>query len=204
MLIAATVSLALGLYQTFGAGDHLVDCPESQGGADGKCVQPKVDWIEGVAILVAVAIVVLVGSLNDYQKERQFAKLNEQREDRQMKVIRGGSEMLINTKEVCVGDIALLEPGEIIPVDGIFLKGHGVRCDESGATGESDAIKKFSYDECIQERDQAKPGAKLKKDCFLVSGAKVLEGVGEYVVTSVGKMSFNGRILMGTSFYYLL
>lgn len=41
-----------------------------------------------------------------------------------------------------VGDIALLEPGEIIPCDGVFLRGHNVRCDESGATGESDAIKK--------------------------------------------------------------
>lgn len=107
--------------------------------------------------------------------------------------------MIINTKEVVVGDIALLEPGEILPVDGIFIKGHGVRCDESGATGESDAIKKFPYEECIAERNEATPGTKLKKDCFLVSGAKVQEGVGEYVVTSVGRMSFNGRILMGES-----
>lgn len=116
-----------------------------------------------------------------------------------MKVMRGGKEQIINTKEVVVGDIAMLDPGEIIPVDGIFLRGHNVRCDESGATGESDAIKKSSYDECIAERDAAKPGAKLKKDCFLVSGAKVLEGVGEYVVTAVGRNSFNGRILMGES-----
>ena len=36
----------------------------------------KVDYVEGVAILVAAAIVVLVGAANDYQKERQFAKLN--------------------------------------------------------------------------------------------------------------------------------
>lgn len=114
-----------------------------------------------------------------------------------MKVMRNGREEVINTKQVVVGDIAMLEPGEILPVDGVFLRGHNVRCDESGATGESDAIRKFPYDECITERDQAKPGAKLKKDCFLISGAKVLEGVGEYVVTSVGKNSFNGRILMG-------
>jgi len=82
-------------------------------------------------------------------------------------------------------------------VDGIFLKGHNVRCDESGATGESDAIKKSSYQECMQERDNAAHGANLKKDCFLISGAKVLEGVGEYVVIAVGPKSFNGRIMMG-------
>ena len=153
--------------------------------------------MEGVAIVVAIIIVVMVGSVNDWQKERQFKKLNEKREDRSVKVIRGGHEMVIDVKDVVVGDVCLLEPGEIVPVDGVFLRGHNVRCDESGATGESDAIKKFSYDECVNERDGLREGQKAKKDCFLISGAKVLEGVGEYVVISVGTNSFNGRIMMG-------
>lgn len=59
---AAAISLALGLYQTFGVAH--------------KEGEPKLDWVEGVAIIVAIAIVVVVGALNDYQKERQFVKLN--------------------------------------------------------------------------------------------------------------------------------
>lgn len=59
---AAVISLALGLYQTFG-GTH-------QPG------EAKLDWVEGVAIIAAIAIVVIVGAMNDYQKERQFVKLN--------------------------------------------------------------------------------------------------------------------------------
>ena len=43
------------------------------------------DWVEGVAIMVAVIIVVVVGSINDWQKERQFKKLNEKKEDRSVK-----------------------------------------------------------------------------------------------------------------------
>ncbi|WVR07270.1 calcium-translocating P-type ATPase, PMCA-type [Kwoniella sp. DSM 27419] len=192
--VAAVVSLALGLYQDLGTEPEVVfndACPPPDG-----CTEPQVDWVEGVAIVCAILIVVLVGSVNDWQKERQFKKLNAQREDRTVKAIRGGNEMVINTKEIVVGDVLLLEPGEILPVDGVFLRGHGVRCDESGATGESDAIKKFPYEECIEERDNLQPGEKLKKDCFLISGAKVLEGVGEYVVISVGTNSFNGRIMM--------
>jgi Ca2+-transporting ATPase len=142
----------------------------------------------------------MVGSLTDYQKERQFQKLNAQREDRTVKVIRDGNEQQINTKDLVVGDIALLEPGEILPVDGVFLSGHNVRCDESGATGESDAIKKVSYDECIAERDGLEAGGKRKLDCFMVSGGKVLEGVGSYVVISSGTNTFNGRIMMGKSY----
>ncbi|KAJ7773119.1 hypothetical protein B0H16DRAFT_1304903 [Mycena metata] len=172
--IAAVVSLALGLFQDFGT-------PRPAG-------DPPVDWVEGVAIMVAILIVVVVGSVNDWQKERQFQTLNDKKEERGVKVIRGGVE-----KEVVVGDIALLEPGEIVPCDGVFLGGHNVRCDESGATGESDAIKKLSYDECMALRGSE---ADVHTDCFVVSGSKVLEGVGRYVVVAVGTKSFNGRIMM--------
>ena len=184
------------------------------------------DWVEGVAIIAAILIVVAVGSLNDWQKERQFRVLNEKKEDRLVNVIRDGGERQIDVHEVVVGDVVLLEPGEIVPCDGIFLSGHNVRCDESSATGESDAIKKLSYEECVALRDKRlmdfdpdgfsgdgesimtsprktnPSGLELlgHTDCFIVSGSKVLEGVGSYVVISVGTKSFNGRIMMG-SFY---
>ena len=190
--IAAVVSLALGLYQDLGTPPDISYSPQCPEG----CPEARVDWVEGVAICVAIIIVVLVGSVNDWQKEKQFQALNDKREDRSVKVLRGGNEMIIGVHDVVVGDVCLLEPGEILPVDGVFLRGHNVRCDESGATGESDAIRKFSYEECIAERDSLKPGERCKKDCFLISGAKVLEGVGEYVVIAVGRNSFNGRILM--------
>ncbi|TFK49949.1 calcium-translocating P-type ATPase [Heliocybe sulcata] len=179
--IAAIVSLALGLFQDFGT-------PRPAG-------EPPVDWVEGVAICVAILIVVMVGSVNDWQKERQFKTLNEKKEERGVKVIRSGLERVIDVREVVVGDICLLEPGEIVPCDGVFLSGHNVKCDESGATGESDAIKKVSYEECIAMRD--KEGHEPNHtDCFIVSGSKVLEGVGTYVVIAVGQKSFNGRIMM--------
>jgi Ca2+-transporting ATPase len=62
LTIVAAISLALGLYQDFGQS--------------GRYGGPRVRWVEGVTIMVAVAIVVVVGSVNDYQKERQFIKLN--------------------------------------------------------------------------------------------------------------------------------
>jgi len=52
-------------------------------------------------------------------------------------------------QEVVVGDVALLGPGKIVPCDGTFLSGHNIKCDESAANGESDAIKKASYTECL-------------------------------------------------------
>ena len=140
----------------------------------------------------------MVGSLNDWQKERQFQTLNEKKDERGVKVIRDGVEMVIDIKEVVVGDVALVEPGEIVPCDGIFLSGHNVKCDESGATGESDAIKKVSYDDCLKlSTEDGAGGGDKHTDCFLISGSKVLEGYGSYVVIAVGTRSFNGRIMMG-------
>ena len=98
------------------------------------------------------------------------------------------------SQDVLVGDLALLEPGEIIPCDGVLVAGHNVRCDESGATGESDAIKKVTPDEALEDW---KVNKETKKDPFIISGAKVLEGVGQYVVIAIGPKSFNGRIMMG-------
>jgi Ca2+-transporting ATPase len=52
--------------------------------------------VEGVAIIVAILLVVLVGSVNDYQKEKQFRKLNAKKEDRVVKVSRNKlSEFLL-------------------------------------------------------------------------------------------------------------
>ncbi|THG98741.1 hypothetical protein EW026_g3507 [Hermanssonia centrifuga] len=178
--IAAVVSLALGFFQDFGT-------PRPAG-------EPPVDWVEGVAIIVAIVIVVMVGSLNDWQKERQFQSLNDKKEERGVKVIRGGVETVVDVHQVVVGDVALLEPGEIIPCDGVFLSGHNVKCDESGATGESDAIRKVSYEECLKAHEKDQEPAHT--DCFMISGSKVLEGYGSYVVIAVGTKSFNGRIMM--------
>ncbi|KAL1964514.1 hypothetical protein VTN77DRAFT_6940 [Rasamsonia byssochlamydoides] len=176
----ATISLGLGLYQTFGQ-------PHKPG-------QPKVEWVEGVTIMVAVAIVVIVGALNDYQKERQFAKLNEKKEDRLVKAIRSGKSMEISVYDVVVGDILHLEPGDLVPADGVCVSGHNIRCDESSATGESDQMKKTPGDEIMARIES---GASVDKlDPFILSGSKVLEGVGTYMVTGVGVRSTYGRLLM--------
>lgn len=57
LTIAAIISLSLGIYETVDGGTG-------------------VDWVEGVAICVAIIIVTVVTAVNDWQKERQFAKLN--------------------------------------------------------------------------------------------------------------------------------
>ena len=51
---------------------------------------PATGWYEGVAILLAVAIVLNVGATNDIQKEKQFRELNGKNEEREVTVFRDG------------------------------------------------------------------------------------------------------------------
>jgi Ca2+-transporting ATPase len=177
---AAIISLALGLYQTFGV--------KHEPG------EPAVEWIEGVAIIVAIVIVVVVGAANDWQKERQFVKLNRKKDDRTIKVVRSGKLREISVYDIFVGDVVNLEPGDMIPVDGILSTGHGIKCDESSATGESDLLKKTPADEAFRAKERHD---NLKKfDPFILSGAKVSEGVGTFIVTATGIHSSYGKTMM--------
>ncbi|KAI2776262.1 plasma membrane calcium-transporting ATPase [Daldinia loculata] len=181
LTVAAIISLALGLYETFGT------TPEPGG-------PPSVDWVEGVAIVIAILIVTLVGSLNDWQKERAFVRLNAKKEDREIKVVRSGKPFMINVHDVLVGDVIHLEPGDLVPVDGIYINGHDLKCDESSATGESDAIKKTPGGQVMEILESGANQNGL--DPFIISGSKVLEGVGTFLCTSVGVHSSFGKIMM--------
>ncbi|KAI9775470.1 MAG: hypothetical protein M1839_001087 [Geoglossum umbratile] len=180
LTIAAVISLALGLYQAFGQ-------PHTNGEA-------RIEWVEGVAIMAAVIIVVVVGAANDWQKERQFVKLNKKKEDRFVKVIRSGKPREISVYDLLVGDVMILEPGDLVPADGIFIGGHNVKCDESSATGESDLQRKKGAEEvfkAIENREEARA-----LDPFIISGSKVSEGTGTFLVTAVGVNSSYGKTMM--------
>ncbi|OAD66839.1 hypothetical protein PHYBLDRAFT_96141, partial [Phycomyces blakesleeanus NRRL 1555(-)] len=183
LAVAAIISLGVGIYDD-------VDIPEVD--AMGNTI-PGVKWVEGVAIMVAIIIVVSVGSANDYQKEKQFRKLNAKKEDRFVKATREKNTLLISVHDIQVGDVLHLEPGDIVAADGIFIEGHNLRCDESAATGESDALKPTTA-----TTENKNPGTQHKSlpDPFIISGSKVLEGVCTYLVTSVGVHSYYGRTMM--------
>ncbi|KND87137.1 Calcium-transporting ATPase 2 [Tolypocladium ophioglossoides CBS 100239] len=181
--VVATISLSLGLYQSFGQ-------PHAPG-------QPRVEWVDGVTIMAAVMIVVVAGALNDYQKERQFAQLNKKKEDRAVKAIRSGRSVEISVFDVFAGDVLHLDPGDLVPADGVLISGHSVRSDESSVTGESDQIKKITATEALVRLKMGGDADSL--DPLILSGSKVLEGVGTYLVTSVGVHSTHGRLKMGVS-----
>ncbi|KAJ5080234.1 cation transporting atpase [Anaeramoeba ignava] len=154
LIVSAVISLVLGLT----LGDR------------------SSDWIDGTAILVAVLIVSFVTAINDFQKEKQFRRLNKVKEDIQVKVIREdpsnygvGAEQTISFFDLNVGDIVILSTGDKVPADGILFLANELVANESGMTGEADDVHKS-----IDSKPQ------------MLCGTQVIEGEGKMIVTSVG------------------
>ncbi|CAI4473455.1 ADM_collapsed_G0020360.mRNA.1.CDS.1 [Saccharomyces cerevisiae] len=150
----------------------------------------KLTGLKGVAIMIAVFVVVLVSAANDYQKELQFAKLNKKKENRKIIVIRNDQEILISIHHVLVGDVISLQTGDVVPADCVMISGK-CEADESSITGESNTIQKFPVDNSLRDfkkfnsidsHNHSKPldigdvnedGNKIA-DCMLISGSRIL------------------------------
>jgi len=70
------------------------------------------DQIEGVAIMVAVVIVVLVTALNDFSKEKQFRGLQETvNRQHSFFVLRDAQTTQLAVADIVVGDICVIKYG---------------------------------------------------------------------------------------------
>ena len=159
-------------------------------------------WIEGFAIFVAVIVVATVTAVNDFQKEKQFQKLNKEADSRKMvSVFRKGVLMEIHQSEVHVGEIIQIVEGMEIPADGFVLEAAELTADESAMTGEGDPIRKDTLSEATRVRNEiTREGAKNMAGAhevpspILMSGTRMLTGEGKCVILAVGDASCVGKI----------
>ncbi|XP_037124020.1 plasma membrane calcium-transporting ATPase 3b isoform X2 [Syngnathus acus] len=173
--IAAIISLALSFYQP--PGEDSESCGNVAAGAEDEG-EGEANWIEGAAILLSVACVVLVTAFNDWSKEKQFRGLQSRIEQEQkFTVVRKGNVIQIPVADMVVGDMAQVKYGDLLPADGILVQGNDLKIDESSLTGESDHVRKS-----------------VDKDPMLLSGTHVMEGSGRMLVTAVGVNSQTGII----------
>jgi Ca2+ transporting ATPase len=77
-------------------------------------IEEQIGWIDGVAILVAVVVVVMVTAFNDWSKEKQFRGLQSKIEhEHKFSVIRNGQLHQIPVGEILVGEICQVKYGEL-------------------------------------------------------------------------------------------
>ena len=155
---------------------------------------PSRDWVDGVSIIVAILVVVLVGSITNYQKETKFHELNEvQNEGTKYTIIRNGEPGEYVSDDLLVGDLIAVNYGDIMAADCLLVEGNGIKMDESALTGESDAMKKEPYQRCMEIKSASKGKDKVPSPLIL-SGTNCIEGSGKAIVLAVGDHSQKGII----------
>jgi len=135
-------------------------------------------WFEGVAIFVAVIIVVLVTASIDYKKQGAFVRLMANLDNTNTKsAIRGGQAVTIVDADIVVGDVLNVNAHNLasVPADCVVITSEGMQLDESSLTGESKLVTKNPGD-------------------VVLSGTTVMTGGGKLVVVAVGTSSVAGKI----------
>ncbi|EEE68995.1 calcium-transporting ATPase 5, plasma membrane-type-like isoform X1 [Oryza sativa Japonica Group] len=159
LMVAAAISLTLGM--------------TTEGADEG--------WYDGGSIFLAVFLVILVTAISDYRQSLQFRHLNEEKQNIQVEVVRGGKRCGTSIFDLVVGDVVPLKIGDQVPADGVLISGHSLAIDESSMTGESKTVHKD------------------KKEPFLMSGCKVADGYGSMLVTGVGTNTEWGQLMANLS-----
>ena len=134
------------------------------------------DWYETLGIVIAILFASLISTISEYGSAKAFNKLQEESSALKAMVIRNGQKKLINSFEVVVGDILVLESGMRVIADGKVIDGQ-VYVDESSLNGEAREIKK-------------------QKGSLVYQGTVIYNGEALLVVTQVGDNTMYGQLAL--------
>ena len=145
------------------------------------------DYIDAIVIFAIVIINGIIGFIQEYQAEKSLEELKKM-VSKEVRVIRDGDEHVVDSKNLTVGDIVLIEAGEKVPADMRLIESTSLKVDESALTGESISLSKDSKQ--IIEVD-AVVGDRRN---MLFMGTTVTYGRAKAVVVDTGMETEMGKI----------
>ncbi len=140
------------------------------------------EWKDGLFGLVIVANS-LIGIVQELRAKRTLDRLAVVNEA-PVRVRRDGSEREIAPRDVVLGDLILVGPGDRLLVDGEVVASEGLEVDESLLNGEADPIHKEPGDQVL-------------------SGSFVVAGSGAFIATKVGADAYAARLTAAASTFAL-
>ena len=105
-------------------------------------------------------------------------------------VLRDGSEQEIPIDEIVVGDVIKLSAGDMIPSDVVLIDSRDFFVQQSGLTGESDAVEKV----CLRKADSQNLDSLLESESLAFMGTNVISGRATALVLVVGDETMMGAI----------
>ena len=141
---------------------------------------------DAIAIGTIVVINALVGFAQEYKAERSVLALRAMTAPR-ARVMRDGHPIMVPSAEVVVGDLLLLEPGDIVAADGQIVEAHVLTANEASLTGESAPVEKST----VPVASDA-PLAERHNTVFM--GTSIANGTGRAIVAATGMRTELGKV----------
>jgi Ca2+-transporting ATPase len=103
------------------------------------------DLKDSVIILIIIILNAIIGFVQEYRAEKAMAALKKM-SALTSRVRRNGSIIEVASTELVVGDIVVLETGNIVPADIRLSETHSLKIMESSLTGESHSVDKLTQE----------------------------------------------------------
>lgn len=142
--------------------------------------------VDACAIIFIILIDLVLGTFQEWKAEKTAESLQELIKDK-VRVIRNGEETEVDSEELTIGDIILLESGDRISADARLIEVHNLQIDESILTGESLSVTKISgaMDTQVTLADRKN---------MVYAGTTVTTGRAMGVITAIGTNTEIGKI----------
>lgn len=139
-----------------------------------------------IVILVVITLNAILGTVQTVKAQKSLNSLKKLSMPK-VKVIREGKISEIKSNELTVGDLVMIEAGDVIAGDGRLKKANNLQLNESALTGEANSVEKqllaLNHKCAIGDRSN-----------MVFSGSLVTNGTGQYIVTNVGMKTELGKI----------
>ena len=142
--------------------------------------------LNGIAIAFIIFLDLLLGTFQEWKASKNASSLLEMIKVK-VNVIRNGKEKVIDSSNLTVGDIVLLESGDKISADMRIIKANNLSVNESALTGES--VNESKVDYAIDKNTVLSDRINM-----LYAGTSVMSGRATAVVVDVGANTELGKI----------
>ena len=143
-------------------------------------------YLDSIIILLIVIINAILGYLEERKAGEAIESLKKMQTTK-VKVRREGKVRYLNSEDLVIGDIVLLEAGDKVAADARLIFSNVLKVDESSLTGESDSVlkdtNKIAEEVPLSDRHN-----------MVYAGTNVVYGKGECVVTKTAMATEIGLI----------
>ena len=144
------------------------------------------DWVDAAVILAIVFMNATIGYTQESRAEEALAALKDMTAP-DARAVRDGTERRVPTADLVVGDVVVLEAGDLVPADGRLAVSAHLKVDEALLTGESLPVEK-------DLGPVAEEASLADRTSMVFTGTAISAGRGRMLVTATGRETAMGQI----------